>query len=318
MLSEAGMEAFGKQPRGRGPIRWALLALGFAWGLGSGCTRHPTEVRQGDDVAQGWESFRMGEYGVAARSFERALATFAEDAPARPMACYGLAVTCALRMPAGDQDKPRARALYRQVMEQAPQSDVAPWCALALARMEHLVEVGEEPDIVRVRAAYEDVIRRYAEHPAAEEALLYLQSTHISEMSPASATRAATALETFVREHPRSGYTSAAFGLLDSCYNILEQPEQRVRCLVKALDTREIDPSNPLFEKSWIYWRIACVAEFEAGDFATARKYYRLLLDEYPMDIRGFSAETALKRMDAVEASGRASTGPHARGKDGV
>ena len=37
------------------------------------------------------------------------------------------------------------------------------------------------------------------------------------------------------------------------------------------------------------------------GDFDTARKYYRKLIEEYPTDIRMYGAKQALKRMDEVE-----------------
>ena len=54
-------------------------------------------------------------------------------------------------------------------------------------------------------------------------------------------------------------------------------------------------------ENSTDYWYIAVVAEFEVGDFETARKYYRLLMTEYPRDRRNFGAKTAIERMDALE-----------------
>jgi hypothetical protein len=54
-------------------------------------------------------------------------------------------------------------------------------------------------------------------------------------------------------------------------------------------------------ENSTDYWSIAVVAEFEAGDFDTARKYYKLLMGEYPRDRRNFGALKAIERMNALE-----------------
>jgi len=273
-----------------------------------GCGQQAEVMDSEKGVEQGWELFRMGEYGAAVSAFERAVDQLPVDDPGRLMALYGLAMTWNLQMPVGNRDGALARELYGQVMEMAPESDLASWSALALVRMDHLRPVGEEPDLTVIRPAYAKIVARYPQYPAGEEAFLYLQSTYVAEMTPATAEQAAAALEEFVQANPDSGYRSAAYGLLQTCYELLNEPEKQLRCLIMELESREIDPSNPAYEKSWAYWRIATVAEFEAGDLETARKYHRLLLEEYPKDSRGFAAEVALKRMDDVEAGLRDGT----------
>jgi hypothetical protein len=74
---------------------------------------------------------------------------------------------------------------------------------------------------------------------------------------------------------------------------------------IKELETRKVDPKYPYIDNSGYYWIIATIAEFEAGDFETARKYYRQLLKEYPVDFRKYSVRKSLKRMDAVETKMR-------------
>ena len=69
-----------------------------------------------------------------------------------------------------------------------------------------------------------------------------------------------------------------------------------------SLEARELDPTNPYSDNAALYWEIATIAEFEAGDFAVARKYYKGLVDEYPQDQRRWGARLALERLDAVEA----------------
>jgi len=59
-------------------------------------------------------------------------------------------------------------------------------------------------------------------------------------------------------------------------------------------------------DKAWRYWKLATVAEFEAGDFDLARKFYRLLIEEYPQDIRKYASRQALERMDRIESRMRA------------
>jgi hypothetical protein len=89
-------------------------------------------------------------------------------------------------------------------------------------------------------------------------------------------------------------------------HTTLKQPELRLRAEENALKTYEIDPTNPSAELGWFYWTVATIAEFEVGDFDTARKYYRKLLAEYPHDQMVFGAKQALKRMDDLEAKLRA------------
>lgn len=254
------------------------------------------------DLLQGaWNDFRLGEYRRAVRRFESVLETEAPGSPRRLMALYGLATVWNLRLPLVDQDKNKAEKLYQQVIREAPQSDLAAWSMLALARMKHLVPPGREPDYDEVRRAYQKVVETYPGHMAADEAFIYLQSTYVATLEPEPTRQAVEALKRFIRERPDSGFVSAAWSLLAVSYNTLDMQEERLEAELRALETREVDPTNPYQERAWQYWNIATIAEFEVGDFETARKYYRKLIDEYPTDIRRYGCEQALKRMDRLE-----------------
>jgi tetratricopeptide (TPR) repeat protein len=276
----------------------------------TGCGRRDAAFSASDPVRAAWQAFRLGEFDTAARLFQDAVDRLPPHDPAVHQALYGLATTCNLRTPLGTQDKPRARAAYARIIEANPKADLAAWSLLALARMEHLVPVGRDPDYDSVRAAYRAVIDRFPGHPAADEAFLYLQSTFAATLEPADARRAAEALERFTTTRTDSGFLSAAYRLLMTCYETLERPADRLQAALMALEHQEVDPTNPKQDNAWTYWEIAVIAEFEAGDFATARRFYRRLIEEYPQDIRRFSAGRALERMDALEARLRAEGGP--------
>ena len=77
-------------------------------------------------------------------------------------------------------------------------------------------------------------------------------------------------------------------------------PEEKLRSLIKALETKEIDPLNPRMENAGAYWEVAVTAEFQAGDFITAKKFYQRLIDEYPQERRRFAAIFAIKRIDRI------------------
>ncbi len=252
-------------------------------------------------VTNAWNDFRLGEYDRAASGFEKARALAATGSVTRRQATYGLATVWGLRLPIVSQDRKRARRLYREIITTAPRSDLAAWSLLALARMQHLVPVGEEPDYDAVRKAYREVIRRFPDHLAGQEAFIYLQSTYVATLQTNDARRAITSLKKFIREHPDSGFVGAAYSLMAVSYTTLGDQEKRLEAEIQAFKHGEVDPTNPYVDHAWTYWNIATIAEFEVGDFETARKYYRRLIKEYPTDIRKYGAKQALRRMDAVE-----------------
>jgi len=260
-----------------------------------------------EQVAAGWSAYRLGDFTRAVACFDAAAARTPEKSDVHVRALYGLATTWNLRRP--DADPARAEAVFKRIVEQAPEHDLAAWSLLALARMKHLVPVGDDPDYAAVRVAYQECIARFPDHLAGEEAFIYQQSTYVATLKQDDARQAAAALERFIAARPRSTFISPAYYLLAHCYTTLRQPDKRLAAMIRAVDTEERDPLNPIQDKALGYWMIGTIAEFEAGDLDTARKYYRLLIDEYPADIRCYGAKTALKRMDDLEARLRAEAG---------
>lgn len=285
-----------------------LALCSFLSGCGS-----DRQAASGDAVVRAaWEDYRLGEFSGAVRAFERVVAENAPGAPLRLQGLYGLATTWNLRRPG--EDTGQAARLYEQLVSEGPRDELSAWSLLALARMKHLVPVGQEPDYEAVRAAYQRVLDGFPTHPAAEEAFLRREATFLLSPDPRSLGQVEADLLTWLAQHPASGLASAAYNLLGSVYRRLEQPEKELAARVQALDRAEVDPENPRRENSGSYWYLASLAEFGAGDFATARLYYRRLIDEYPQDIRIFPAREALKRMDRLEAElAAAIRGPEGR-----
>ena len=284
-----------------------LIFMGSALALivlATSCS-HPVESdTELQATKKGWNQYRLGNFNLAVNTFKKALETSPSGSEDYYSALYGLATTWNLRRP--DQDTDKAEELYRRILQEDPDNRYAPWSALALARMLHLVPVGQEPDYKQVRAAYKAVIDRYPDHMAAEEAFLYLQSTYLQQLDEESARLVIQNVTDFIEAHPQSKYRSPAYSILATCYEVLGDGEKRLDYELKAYETAEIDPNNPFQDNSWRYWLLATMAEFDAGNFDLARKFYNKLLDEYPQDIRKYGAQQALKRMDRVEAKLRA------------
>ena len=253
-----------------------------------------------------WADFRLGEYDLAMKKFSSCLELPDITDGQRLLTLYGLATTWNLRQPLPDQDKDLARELYAQVLEQAPDHDLAAWSMLAVARMNHLVPVGQDPDYEKVRVGYQEVIDRFPLHIAGQEAFIYQQSTLIMTLEPETMGPSLAKLEAFIAANPGSKFLSMAYNLSALGYETLGRHEEQLAARLTEYETLEADPTSPFIDSSWRYWQIATTAEFQAGDFDTARKFYRLLLEEYPVDIRTYAAEQAILRMDALEAALRA------------
>ena len=261
-------------------------------------------------LAAGWQNYRLNEFDRAITFFGEALAAAPAGSDARLQALYGLGTAWNLRRPG--EDRKKAEGYYQQIMDADPRGDVGAWTALALARMKHLVPVGEEPDLAAVRLAYREVMKRYPGHLAAKEAFIYSMATYIATLQEPQTRYAIANLQRFVRQPGAREFVQPAWSLMSVGFTTLKEPEQRLFAEIMALKTTEVDPSNPFNEFAWAYWNIATLAEFEVGNFSVARDYYRRLLRDYPTDIHVFGAKQALKRMDALEAKLRASAPPPA------
>ena len=289
----------------------ALLALP---GCGkSGDTAEGLSVPQ--LIEQAWTSYRLNEFHDAILQFEAARAAAEPASDEWAMATYGLGIVWDLQRPGEDPKK--ATAYFNEVLESAPSSPVAPWVKLALVRQKHLVPVGQEPDYDAVKAGFQAIIDDYPGHLAAKEAFLYLEGIRLSEginsdepgQLEAQSRAAESNLLAYIEAQNAASNTefvSPAWSLLTVAYVNLGEQEERLHAEEESFSHVETDPNDPSVEYAWAYWNLATIAEFEVGDFETARLNYRKLIEEYPNDIRVHGCKVALARMDALEAQIRA------------
>lgn len=269
-------------------------------------------------IEQAWTSYRLNEFHDAILQFEAARAAAEPASEEWAMATYGLGIVWDLQRPGEDPRK--ATALFEEVLSAKPASGaekfaVAPWTELALVRQKHLVPVGREPDYDAVKAGFQHIIDAYPGHLAAKEAFLYLEGIRLSEginepekIEAFSRTAESNLLAYIEAQNAADNteFVSPAWSLLTVAYVNLDEQEKRLRAEEESFAHVETDPNDPSVEYAWAYWNLATIAEFEVGDFETARLNYRKLIEEYPNDIRVHGCKVALKRMDDLEAKIRA------------
>jgi tetratricopeptide (TPR) repeat protein len=284
--------------------RWIAMAvavttLAFCAGCGAG---RDSGGSAGERLARGWDLYRLGEFSLALKDFE-AVAQGAEPGSSNHLAAlYAQATTWSLRRP--DEDKGRAERLYREVIALAPTNDLAAWSWLALARMKAAPVGGEIPPLPPQVEAYQEVIDRFPSHLAAEEAFFHQQAARLEQPDESRTREVLAALETFLGTHPQSPWRSTAYGLVGHCCAVLGLKDRRLDAAFEAFRSAEVNPATPpsARDMSTFYWQVATLAEFETGDFAMAREYYRKFIAEYPREQRVFVAKQELKRMDELEA----------------
>jgi len=270
-----------------------------AWLL-CGCSLQKKASLKPDElIREGWNYYNQREFVQAIDDFEVAQKMAPIDSRVYLQAVYSLAVV--VDMQNLGENSERAQECYQEVIHLAPKSDLAAWSLLALARMKHVVPMGHEPDYEAVCRAYQEVIDCFPRHLAADEALMYQQSTLAATLDKEKIQHVLGVLERFIQQRPDSKYINAAYKLMAACYQIFQLPEEEVNMTIKECQTTENNPFSPKLDFSGTYWKIASTAEFGVGDFETARTYYRKLIAEYPTNQRIFGARQELKRMDDLE-----------------
>ena len=271
-----------------------------------GSKRPPSAPDQ--EIREGWTQYRLGEFNSAVRIFQSVQASQPRGSEFHLQALYGEA-SCWNHRRDG-RDIAKAVAGYRAVIEEAPQNPLASWCALDIVRTRHLAPADQAIDYGKLVRDYADVYRSYPETPAGEEAFLYENSLSLHVADPEQSRKILESVTTFLSTHPKTPFLSQFYSIMAECCRRMDDQDRRLELMIKALGAREVDPSNPIDDRSTAYWNIAYAAEFEAGNFALAREYYRRLMNEYPQDVRIFGVRKAFERMDAIKEALREGRNP--------
>ena len=119
---------------------------------------------------------------------------------------------------------------------------MAAWCALDIVRTRHLAPADQPIDYERLIRDYADVYQRYPQSPAGEEAFLYGSSLSLPSADPEQARKLLEKINEFLSSHPKTPYLSQFYGLIADCYRKMDEQDQRIQYLIKALDARPVDP----------------------------------------------------------------------------
>lgn len=271
-----------------------------------------------------WRNCRMEEFDQAQVEFNKVIHTLDVQKAAasgessanlqlRSNALYGLGLVSSLGHH-GEAPQTTQRRL-QAVIDLVPHSEMAAWAALALAREAYLPVRSDAPeDAADLQRRYAQIVADYPQSAAAQEAFVYLQALHIQSLADDQLRQSVTAIDGYLLTHPQARFRSSLYTLQQIAYTRLKDHSKSLAAMIKAAATREIDPTNPLQNNTYTYFQIALAAQYDVGDFATARLYYEKFLQEYPKDQRAFTVQMQLQRLDQTEAQLRAEAAPKGDG----
>jgi len=269
----------------------------------AGCGRGAGADSSEDAYDLGWNFFRLAEFEIARKHFEASL-KLATNETQRVRALSSLAD--AWNYNGGNQEHTMKKAadLYRRVIAEDSEKVWAPWAALAIAR--HIVwrAVDNFPDLAELEEAYGAVMRDYPGTMAAEEAFLYLQNARIARMDDAALAKSVEELEAWVEEHLESPVLSRAYAMLARGYHLQREGLKYIGALSRSAEIAKMQVQHenmPAGDQGETYFKAGTAAQFDAGDFELARKYYAMLIEESPVDQRVFIAEQHLEQMKKFE-----------------
>jgi tetratricopeptide (TPR) repeat protein len=272
---------------------------------GVACDRPASSLDSRDPHDAAWLNFRLREFAEARKAFDAVIADGSRDDG--DLARFGLILNDSV---GEGRDFDLARRELQAKLDAEPDGLIAPWVMLALVRLDHVPPTSDVSlDVPKLIAAYTAVSERYPGTLAAAEAQLYRAALLAGATDNASLVEARQYIETLLGETGEHPFRQPLYSLLSSTLTRLKDHPAALAAQIRSLETKEIDPANPNLDNAFDYFSIAINAQYDVGDFETARIYYRKLLEEYPADQRVFLAKTNLAEMDRIEAELRAELG---------
>lgn len=276
--------------------RWLALPLACAI---VGCRSDSSTDSTASHLETAWQSYRLGEFDRAAALFQELERDTPVNSLAHAEALYGQASVWNTRR---DRRNPAlAISYYDQVLQTANCGALAAWAALDRVRVDHLAGAETPLDHSALAQRYRAVYLSHPQTPAGQEAQLLALALESTGAAPPVLRARLAEYRQFLETHPGTPFRARIHADMSRIHGDLGEFDLKLQSLILSVEERERPRLGPPEHLAVAYWFIATCAEFDAGDFATARTYYRRLMETYPQDLLVFRCRKALERMDEVE-----------------
>lgn len=306
------------------PVIFSALAVGYIGNVNLTWGEQPAKVESVSigtpeestikEISGAWNYIRLEMQDQAQIEFKRILKQLdskqvngvdtPENLRLRTNIMYGQGLISSLSQHGSDRNN--MRKLFNAIIQLQPKSEIAAWSALAMVRDNYLPVTATDPEDTKgLIDQYADIIKNYPGTAACDEAFVYQQGLilqlGVQDPKQTHPQEVVTAIEDFIKTHPKTRFLSALYYLKRYAYIELNDYPKALEADIKSVDTKEIDPTNPNQNYAFDYYRVGMEAQFDVGDFKTARYYYQKFLENYPSDQKAFNVKLMLKEMTQLE-----------------
>jgi tetratricopeptide (TPR) repeat protein len=242
-----------------------------------------------DGLSDGWREYDYQNFDGAERIFKEVLNDRATPADQALQARIGVAMVVHYRMPGGDPA--RALPLYRAVLDSLPpQHPARPNLLLLIGRAYAQMK---KPMNDSARVYFEKILAEYPGTIESDEAALekaYILSLVQAERDFRAAMRF---LEEYCAASPNNTLASTMhYFCARLSMSLADFPLARAHLII-ADSLGVVNIRN----RPVVIYQIAFISDKKLNDPATARKYYRKLIEKYATDGRVFYSQMRLKEL---------------------
>lgn len=263
--------------------------------LGIGLRAHGADANAADALRDAWQAYRYQTYEAAERGFRQAV----DDPATQQQATLGLALVAQFR-----ERRPNVREalrLYQQLLDEGLDGD-ARWQVLALVAECHALTEALD----KANTDWEAVIVGAPHSLIAQDALLRRTLANLGAMESAQTTAAIRYLETHREAFPpptrETPALAPAYDLLLGNLYFWRRDYARSRDAFMRYIAIGSKETTSYSQQASAMMRVARMSESLLDDPATAGRYYRMLVEQTPNDVRSYHALERAVRYGAITA----------------
>ncbi len=233
----------------------------------------------------------------AGELYDQVLAKVPAGSPQWEEALFGRGMCAQQHVPLSAESIALAQRLYRQLLDQKPDSRFAPRVLMNLGRIEEMVDYyPDQPHLPEARIWYEKVATGWPDTPIGSEAALRSAACLIQSYQPANARAGVEYLRLWLAAHGKNALASAMWQYMgDTYFQQFSDWSAAVDCYIKAVEAGLIEKGR----EGMLYWRMAVVAE-RAKRPEVAITYYTKIIKEAPTSGKAYQSQLALARLGAT------------------
>jgi tetratricopeptide (TPR) repeat protein len=250
-----------------------------------------------------WAKVDVAAWEDAIRLFGTVAATPGTTADDQAAALYGEAYCWQYRN-LGD-DQALARRLYQRVLDECPASPAVPFVLMEQARLADLPKQEADRDPAAAAALYRRILTGYPDHPLADEACIWLAVQSLEQDALASRDQGMRLLLEHLDRRPDNSLAVAMLNLLAKEHvrrGVNEDSDDDFRQALVYFERCERIGLPTLRLRSQSCFQAARIAEWRLRDYATAIRWYQIIVDEMPRDRWSPNARQAIERCRRLSA----------------